>query len=64
MHQVLAEMPMSNRIIPLIHNLSHSQYPQELRFYYCIDLGRNPDWDLKDLVKNEKASMVLMIIGI
>jgi len=43
MHQVLAEGSMSNRIIPLIHNLSHSQYPQKLRFYYYIDLGRNPD---------------------
>uniref|UniRef100_A0A8C2ZH72 TIR domain containing adaptor protein n=1 Tax=Cyclopterus lumpus TaxID=8103 RepID=A0A8C2ZH72_CYCLU len=43
MHQVLAEGPMSNRIIPLVQNLSHSQYPQELRFYFYIDLDRNPD---------------------
>ncbi|XP_069569476.1 toll/interleukin-1 receptor domain-containing adapter protein [Brachyistius frenatus] len=43
MHQALAEGPMSNRMIPLVHNLSHSQYPQELKFYYYIDLSRNPD---------------------
>ncbi|XP_059187750.1 toll/interleukin-1 receptor domain-containing adapter protein [Centropristis striata] len=43
MYQVLAEAPMSNRIIPLIQNLSHSQYPQELRFYYYIDLSKNTD---------------------
>ncbi|XP_031146757.1 toll/interleukin-1 receptor domain-containing adapter protein [Sander lucioperca] len=66
MHQALAEGPMSNRIIPLVQNLSHSQYPQELRFYFYIDLSRNPDRGyalvnktvlkyLKDLVKNEKT---------
>ncbi|XP_037630365.1 toll/interleukin-1 receptor domain-containing adapter protein [Sebastes umbrosus] len=66
MHQVLAEAPMSNRIIPLIQNLSHSQYPQELRFYFYIDLSRNPDQGytlinkavlkyLEDLVKKEKT---------
>ncbi|XP_068569489.1 toll/interleukin-1 receptor domain-containing adapter protein [Cebidichthys violaceus] len=43
MHQVLAEAPMSNRIIPLVQNLSHSQYPQELKFYFYVDLGRNPN---------------------
>lgn len=43
MHQALAEGPMSNRIIPLIQNLSRSDYPQELRFYCYIDLSRNPD---------------------
>ncbi|TDH15068.1 hypothetical protein EPR50_G00027770 [Perca flavescens] len=66
MHQALAEGPMSNRIIPLVQNLSHSEYPQELRFYFYIDLSRNPDRGyalvnktvlkyLKDLVKNEKT---------
>ncbi|XP_034722784.1 toll/interleukin-1 receptor domain-containing adapter protein [Etheostoma cragini] len=66
MHQALAEGPMSNRIIPLVQNLSHSQYPQELRFYFYINLNRNPDRGyalvnktvlkyLKDLVKNEKT---------
>ncbi|XP_073347981.1 toll/interleukin-1 receptor domain-containing adapter protein [Pagrus major] len=66
MHQALAEGPMSNRIIPLVHNLPRSQCPQELRFYYCIDLNRKPDWGysllnktvlkyLEDLVKNEKT---------
>ncbi|XP_044059806.1 toll/interleukin-1 receptor domain-containing adapter protein isoform X2 [Siniperca chuatsi] len=43
MHQALAEGPMSNRIIPLVRNLSRSQYPQELKFYFYIDLSRNPD---------------------
>lgn len=43
MHQALAEGPMSNRIIPLVQNLSRSQYPQELKFYFSIDLTRNPD---------------------
>lgn len=43
MHQALAEGPMSNRIIPLVQNLSRSQYPQELKFYFSIDLSRNPD---------------------
>lgn len=42
MHQVLTEGPMSNRMIPLLHSLSHSQYPKELKFYYYIDLSRNP----------------------
>ncbi|XP_015228191.1 PREDICTED: toll/interleukin-1 receptor domain-containing adapter protein [Cyprinodon variegatus] len=44
MHQALAEGPMSNRMIPLLQGLAHSQYPQELRFYYYIDLSRNPDY--------------------
>uniref|UniRef100_A0A3Q2QU37 TIR domain containing adaptor protein n=1 Tax=Fundulus heteroclitus TaxID=8078 RepID=A0A3Q2QU37_FUNHE len=43
MHQALAEGPMSNRMIPLLRDLAHSQYPQELKFYYYIDLSRNPD---------------------
>ncbi|KAK9520612.1 hypothetical protein VZT92_020485 [Zoarces viviparus] len=66
MHQVLAEAPMSNRIIPLVQNLPHSQYPQELRFYFYTDLGKNPDSGytkvnttvlkyLEDLLKNEKT---------
>lgn len=41
MHQALAEGP--SRIIPLIHNLSHSQYPLELKFYFYTDLSKNPD---------------------
>lgn len=43
MHQALAEGTMSSRIIPLVLNLSHSQYPQELKFFCCIDLSGNPD---------------------
>lgn len=43
MHQALAEAPMSNRIIPVIQNLSRLQYPQELKFYCYIDLSVNPD---------------------
>lgn len=43
MHQTLSEGPMSNRMIPILQNLSHSQYPQELKFYYYIDLSKNPD---------------------
>ncbi|XP_070827045.1 toll/interleukin-1 receptor domain-containing adapter protein-like [Chaetodon trifascialis] len=66
MHQVLVEGAMSNRIIPLVQNLSHLQYPQELKFYYYINLSTNPDHGytvlnktvlqyLKDLVKNEQT---------
>ncbi|XP_041796600.1 toll/interleukin-1 receptor domain-containing adapter protein-like [Chelmon rostratus] len=65
MHQVLAEGPMSNRIIPLVLNLSRSQYPQELKFFFYIDLT-NLDRGytvlnktvlkyLEDLVKNEQT---------
>lgn len=43
MHQTLSEGPMSNRMIPILQNLSYSQYPQELKFYYYIDLSKNPD---------------------
>uniref|UniRef100_A0A1A8BKR0 Toll-interleukin 1 receptor (TIR) domain containing adaptor protein n=1 Tax=Nothobranchius kadleci TaxID=1051664 RepID=A0A1A8BKR0_NOTKA len=43
MHQALAEGPMSNRMIPLLQNLPHAEYPQEMRFYYYIDLSKNPD---------------------
>ncbi|XP_070762165.1 toll/interleukin-1 receptor domain-containing adapter protein [Enoplosus armatus] len=66
MHQALAEGPMSNRIIPLVQNLSRSQFPQELKFFFYIDLSRNPDRGytllnkavlkyLEDLVRNEKT---------
>ncbi|XP_029302657.1 toll/interleukin-1 receptor domain-containing adapter protein isoform X2 [Cottoperca gobio] len=65
MHQALAEGPMSNQIIPLVKNLSRSQYPQEVMFVHPIDLSSNPDPYpcihktvlnyLKDLVKNEKT---------
>lgn len=41
MHQALSEGPMSNRIIPLIQNLSHPEYPQELKFVFYIDLSKN-----------------------
>lgn len=43
MHQALAEGTMSSRIIPLLLNLSHSQCPQELRFFCFIDLSGDPD---------------------
>lgn len=43
MHQALAEGMMSSRIIPLLLNLSRSQYPQELKFFCCIDLSGDPD---------------------
>lgn len=43
MHQALSEGPMSNRMIPMVYNLSHSQYPQELKFYIYIDLSKNCD---------------------
>ncbi|XP_064841158.1 toll/interleukin-1 receptor domain-containing adapter protein isoform X1 [Oncorhynchus masou masou] len=43
MHQALSEGPMSNRIIPLVLNLSYTQYPKELRFYYYKDLSKNPE---------------------
>ncbi|KAF7664781.1 hypothetical protein LDENG_00165180 [Lucifuga dentata] len=66
MHQALVERPMSNQMIPLVQNLSHSQYPQELKFLFYIDLSRNPDRAytlinktvlnyLEGLVKNEKT---------
>lgn len=67
MHQALAEGTMSSRIIPLVLNLSRSQYPQELKFFYCIDLSGNTDRGyrrisdtvllyLKDWVQKEKSS--------
>ncbi|XP_037316821.1 toll/interleukin-1 receptor domain-containing adapter protein [Pungitius pungitius] len=66
MHQVLSEGPMSNRIIPLVQRLPHSEYPPELRFYCYIDLGRGRDRGyarvtstvlayLEDLEKKEKT---------
>ncbi|XP_067450349.1 toll/interleukin-1 receptor domain-containing adapter protein isoform X1 [Thunnus thynnus] len=66
MNQALAEGQMFNRILPLVHNLPHSLYPQELKFYFYIDLSKNPDRCytlvnktvlkyLQDMVKNEKT---------
>ncbi|XP_067364854.1 toll/interleukin-1 receptor domain-containing adapter protein [Channa argus] len=66
MLQALAEGPMSNRLIPLVKNLQHSQYPQELRFYFYINLSSNTDHGysqihktvlqyLKDLAKKAKT---------
>lgn len=43
MHQALAEGAMSSRIIPLVLNLSYSQYPRELKFCSYIDLSGNLD---------------------
>ncbi|KAJ8280370.1 hypothetical protein GJAV_G00053730 [Gymnothorax javanicus] len=43
MNQVLAEAPMSNRIIPLLLRVSRSDYPPELSFYYYIDLTKDPE---------------------
>ncbi|XP_024862543.2 toll/interleukin-1 receptor domain-containing adapter protein [Kryptolebias marmoratus] len=64
MHQALSEGPMSNRMIPVLQNLPHAQYPQELKFYYYIDLSKYPDQGfsmvnktvhrlLENLVQNE-----------
>ncbi|KAG8002160.1 Toll/interleukin-1 receptor domain-containing adapter protein [Nibea albiflora] len=66
MHQALAEAPMSSRIIPLLQNLSRSEYPRELKFYFYIDLSFNSDRGyshvsrtvlkyLEDLAKSEKT---------
>ncbi|CAJ1065853.1 toll/interleukin-1 receptor domain-containing adapter protein [Xyrichtys novacula] len=66
MHQALAEGPMSHRIIPLIKNLSRAQVPQELRFFFHIDLNINPHRgltvltqtvlkNLEELVKKSKT---------
>ncbi|XP_034460737.1 toll/interleukin-1 receptor domain-containing adapter protein [Hippoglossus hippoglossus] len=66
MNQALAEGPMSKRLIPLIQNLSHDQYPQEIKFFFYINLSRNIDRGysvinttvlkyLEDLVKNERT---------
>ena len=43
MHQALAEGPMSKRLIPLMQNLPHDQYPQEIKFFFYINLGRSID---------------------
>ncbi|KAL0973310.1 hypothetical protein UPYG_G00201780 [Umbra pygmaea] len=51
MHQALCEGPMSNRIIPLILNLSYSEYPHELRFFYYKDLSKNPELGYKQVYK-------------
>ncbi|XP_026231773.1 toll/interleukin-1 receptor domain-containing adapter protein [Anabas testudineus] len=67
MHQTLAEGPMSNRLIPLVQNLSHCQYPQELKFCFYINLSSNTDRGynkinetvlryLEELVKKEKKN--------
>ncbi|XP_060929585.1 toll/interleukin-1 receptor domain-containing adapter protein-like [Limanda limanda] len=66
MHQALAEGPMSKRLIPLIQNLSHDKYPQEIKFFFYINLSRNIDQGyslinstvlnyLEDQVKNERT---------
>ncbi|CAK6972306.1 toll/interleukin-1 receptor domain-containing adapter protein [Scomber scombrus] len=68
MHQALSEGPMSNRMLPLVYNLPHSQYPQELKFRFYFDLGKHPDQCysrvnntvlqyLQDMVKNEKTRL-------
>uniref|UniRef100_A0A3B3ZAF0 TIR domain-containing protein n=1 Tax=Periophthalmus magnuspinnatus TaxID=409849 RepID=A0A3B3ZAF0_9GOBI len=43
MHQALADGPMSNRMIPLVRNLLHSDFPPELRVYSYTDLNRNTE---------------------
>nr|QLD94941.1 MAL [Boleophthalmus pectinirostris] len=43
MHQALADGPMSNRLIPLVRNLLHSEIPPELKVYSYSDLSRNTD---------------------
>lgn len=43
MHQALADGPVSKRLIPLIQNLSHKQYPKEIRFFFYINLRRDID---------------------
>lgn len=61
MHQALAEGPMSNRMIPLLRDLAHSQYPQELRFYYYIDLSSNPDYGFNVVNKTVQNYLDKMI---
>ncbi|XP_072314763.1 toll/interleukin-1 receptor domain-containing adapter protein [Eucyclogobius newberryi] len=41
MHQTLADGPMSNRMIPLVRNLLHSEFPPELKVYSYCDLNRS-----------------------
>ncbi|XP_030008710.1 toll/interleukin-1 receptor domain-containing adapter protein [Sphaeramia orbicularis] len=43
MHQILAEGPMSNQMIPLLQGLLFSQYPMEIKFLFYIDLSSNRD---------------------
>lgn len=50
MHQALAEGPMSNRIIPLYKNLPRAGYPQELRFFYSLNLNQNPERSYSRLI--------------
>lgn len=63
MHQILAEGPMTNQMVPLLQGLLFSEYPQEIKFFFYIDLSRdrNRGYDLvnkavleylKNLVKN------------
>ncbi|XP_029922790.1 toll/interleukin-1 receptor domain-containing adapter protein isoform X2 [Myripristis murdjan] len=64
-HQALAERPMSHQMIPLVQNLSHTQYPMELKFFHYIDLNKNPEAYtlvgktvlnyLENIAKNEKT---------
>lgn len=66
MFQSLADGPMSSRLIPLVQNLSSSQYPQEMKYVYYIDLSKNIERAyslvnktvlqyLGDLVKNDRT---------
>ncbi|KAL7878859.1 hypothetical protein AOLI_G00098330 [Acnodon oligacanthus] len=41
MHQVICEGPMSQRIIPAVLDMHISEIPNELRFFYTVDLNRN-----------------------
>lgn len=43
MHQILAEGPMSNQMVPLLQGLLSSQYPKEIKFFFYIDLSHNRD---------------------
>ncbi|XP_032446539.1 toll/interleukin-1 receptor domain-containing adapter protein [Xiphophorus hellerii] len=61
MHQTLAERPMSNTMIPLLLDLAHSQYPQELRFYYYIDLSRDPDYGFNVVNKTVQSYLEKLI---
>ncbi|XP_008424199.1 toll/interleukin-1 receptor domain-containing adapter protein [Poecilia reticulata] len=61
MHQTLAERPMSNTMIPLLLDLAHSQYPQELRFYYYIDLSRNHDYGFNVVNKTVQSYLEKLI---
>uniref|UniRef100_A0AAV2J3V5 TIR domain-containing protein n=1 Tax=Knipowitschia caucasica TaxID=637954 RepID=A0AAV2J3V5_KNICA len=43
MHQAMVDGPMSNRLIPLVRNLMHSDVPPELKVYSYCDLSRNTE---------------------